>query len=302
MSKQYIIGIDQSTSGTKLILVNEQGEIVYKDSLKHQQYYPPQDNWIEHDPVEIYDNVKALINKLMNKTIVPSSSLKALSITNQRETVLAWDKHTGEPIYNAIVWQCTRTQEVCNHLKMNGYEALIKSKTGLTIDPYFSATKIQWLLENVESAKEKIANLDLLVGTIDSWIVWKLTGGKTHATDVTNASRTLLYNIYSLKWDRELLDLFRIPEEMLPEVKNCDEIYGRVSDVNILLKDIPISGVIGDSQAALFGQRCFEEGATKATFGTGTSVLVHTDKLMETEKGLVTCVAWGSRWNSQLCH
>ncbi|WP_163536290.1 glycerol kinase GlpK [Gracilibacillus sp. YIM 98692] len=291
MNKGYILGIDQSTSGSKALIVNSEGQIIYKNSKEHKQYYPSND-WVEHDPIEIYENIKQLINEAIDTAPVKIGEIKALSITNQRETVVIWDKDTGEPVYNAIVWQCRRTTKMCEQFKNEGYEDLVKSKTGLTIDPYFSASKAKWILDNVEGAKEKAIQGKLLLGTIDSWIIWQLTNGEVHATDVTNASRTLLYNIHNLKWDEELLEVFDIPYAMLPKVKNCDDIYGETKDHNLSL-NVPISGVIGDSQGALFGQRCFEKGMAKATFGTGTSLLVHTDHLVEANNGLVTSVAWG---------
>lgn len=291
MKNDYILGIDQSTSGTKVLVVNSGGHIIYKNSLQHKQYYP-QDGWVEHNPEEIYNNVIKLIHETIEKTPI-NDEAKALSITNQRETIVVWDKDTGRPIYNAVVWQCGRTTEICRKLIDDGHEETVKSKTGLTIDPYFSASKIKWILENVESAREKAEKGQLLLGTMDSWLIWKLTEGNVHATDVTNASRTLLYNIHTLQWDEELLKIFDIPFSMLPVVKSCDDFYGVISDSSLSQLRIQISGVIGDSQGALFGQRCFEKGMAKATFGTGTSLLVHTDELVESGNGLVTSVAWG---------
>ncbi|MBM7570579.1 glycerol kinase GlpK [Aquibacillus albus] len=290
MKTDYILGLDQSTSGTKALVVNSEGQIIFKESKQHKQYYP-HDDWVEHDPLEIYENVKKLLNEVIDTAPIKAGEIKVLSITNQRETVVVWDKDTGEPIYNAVVWQCRRTTTICQQLKDQGYERTVKSKTGLTIDPYFSASKVKWILDHVEGAKEKAAKGKLLLGTIDSWLIWKLTEGNVHATDVTNASRTLLFNIHTLQWDDELLEIFDIPRSMLPVVKNCDSMYGETTDLALL--QVPISGVIGDSQGALFGQRCFEKGMAKATFGTGTSLLVHTDDLVETKNGLVTSVAWG---------
>ena len=292
MRNRYILAIDQSTSGTKALLINHQGQIVEKQTAVHKQIYP-QSGWVEHDPVEIYENIKQVINKIGEKN--PSISLKmnTLTITNQRETIVIWDKRTGEPVYNAIVWQCRRTTSICTALKAKGYEEVIHASTGLKIDPYFSAAKAKWILDNVPGVRERAEKGDLLLGTMDSWLIWKLTNGRVHATDVTNASRTLLFNIYTLSWDEELLKIFTIPKTMLPEVKYSDEIFGFVEDSELFINKLPISGVIGDSQAALYAQQCFDKKSAKATFGTGTSVMVYTKECVEAKEGLVTTVAWG---------
>lgn len=300
MSKNHIIAIDQSTSGTKGILVNNRGQIIKKISLAHRQIYP-KPGWVEHDPIEIYENVKKILNQLVNTASISIEQVSVLTITNQRETVVVWDRETGKPIYNAIVWQCKRSTKDCQNFVDKGYDIKVKSKTGLTLDPYFSATKVKWILDNVKGAKVKASQGRLLLGTIDSWLIWNLTKGKVHATDVTNASRTLLYNIYTLTWDDDLLEIFDIPKSMLPKVKYSDEIYGRVKDSELSLQRLLISGVIGDSQAALFGQRCFDKGMAKATFGTGTSVMAYTGELVEAKNGLVTSVAWGFDGNVSYC-
>jgi glycerol kinase len=292
MTTDYILAIDQSTSGTKALLVDSNGTITHKKSASHKQYYP-QPGWVEHDPVEIYENVKFLINGIVESAAISTIELKVLAITNQRETIVVWDKETGLPVHNAIVWQCRRTSDMCKQLKEHGYESKIQSKTGLTLDPYFSASKVKWIIDNIDGVKERAEDGKLLLGTIDSWLIWKLTGGKVHATDYTNASRTLLFNIHSLGWDHELLELFTIPKSMLPEVKDSNDIFGVTEDKEILLSKLPISGVIGDSQGALFGQKCFEKGMAKATYGTGTSVLMHTGEMARGENGLVTSIAWG---------
>jgi glycerol kinase len=296
MTTDYILAIDQSTSGTKALLVDSNGTITLKKSASHKQYYP-QPCWVEHDPVEIYENVKYLINEVVELVAISTIKLKVLAITNQRETIVVWDKETGIPVHNAIVWQCRRTSDMCKQLKEHGYEPKIQSKTGLTLDPYFSASKVKWIIDNIDGVKERAEDGKLLLGTIDSWLIWKLTGGKVHATDYTNASRTLLYNIHSLEWDQELLELFTIPKSMLPEVKDSNDIFGVTEDKEILLSNLPISGVIGDSQGALFGQKCFEKGMAKATYGTGTSVLMHTGEMVSAENGLVTSIAWGINGN-----
>lgn len=293
MKTDFIITIDQSTSGTKVLLINNLGEIIDMKSVSHKQIYN-QPGWVEHDPVEIYENVKKLLQTIIKTNFLTSDVIKAVSITNQRETVLVWDKATGMPVYNAIVWQCRRTTEICNELKNQGFESSIKSKTGLTLDPYFSASKVKWILENVDGVKEQTEQKRLLLGTIDSWLVWKLTNGNVHATDFTNASRTLLFNIRTLQWDQELLDIFDVPEIMLPNVRSSNDGFGEIEDEALpFFKTIPISGVIGDSQGALFGQKCFDEGMAKATYGTGTSVLMQTGSLVDSKNGLVSSIAWG---------
>jgi glycerol kinase len=292
MEKQYILSIDQSTSGTKALLVNEQGETIKKRSVSHKQYYP-QTGWVEHDPIEIYENVKKLLIEVVDTTSISPNEIKALAITNQRETIVVWDKETGKPVYNAIVWQCRRTTEICRDLVESGYENEVKLKTGLTIDPYFSASKVKWIVDNVEGVKQRAKEGQLLLGTIDSWLIWNLTGGNVHATDYSNASRTLLFNIHSLEWDNELLEIFDIPKTMLAEVKDSNEIFGETADEALPLLGLPITGVIGDSQGALFGQKCFQTGMAKATYGTGTSVLMHTGDLVNSSNGLVTSIAWG---------
>ncbi|MCM3725818.1 glycerol kinase GlpK [Neobacillus cucumis] len=290
--EQYILAIDQSTSGTKVLLVNSKGQITHKCSASHTQHYP-QTGWVEHDPVEIYENVKTLLTEMVQTISIPEDELAVLAITNQRETVVVWDKETGIPVYNAIVWQCRRTSDMCEELEEQGYETIIQSKTGLKADPYFSASKVKWIMDHVDGVKDRAREGKLLLGTIDSWLIWKLTGGKVHATDYSNASRTLLFNIHSLQWDDELLHLFDIPREMLPEVKDSNELFGVTEDPSLPFEALPISGVIGDSQGALFGQKCFEPGMAKATFGTGTSVLMQTGEMVDGTNGLVTSIAWG---------
>jgi glycerol kinase len=291
MKSKHILAVDQSTSGTKVMLVNAQGQIIIKRSKEHQQYYPAS-GYVEHDPLEIYDNVKALLNEAAASALQSSLDIAVLAITNQRETIVVWDKATGLPIYNAIVWQCRRTADMCAAYKDEGYETMIHAKTGLTLDPYFSATKVRWILDHVDGAQQKAEQRELLLGTIDSWLIWKLTKGQIHATDYTNASRTLLFNIHTLQWDSELLQLFQIPSNMLPKVHSSDDFYGETSEINGLAP-LRISGIIGDSQAALFGQKCFMPGMTKATYGTGTSLLMHTGELTLSKNGLVTSIAWG---------
>jgi glycerol kinase len=291
MQSKHILAIDQSTSGTKVNLVNAEGRIMIRRSKEHQQYYPAPGN-VEHNPLEIYDNVKALLNEVAVSAQEKSLDIAVLSITNQRETIIVWDKQTGIPVYNAIVWQCRRTADMCAVYKDEGYETMIHAKTGLTLDPYFSATKVRWILDQVEGAQQRAEQGELLLGTIDSWLIWKLTKGQVHATDYTNASRTLLFNIHTLQWDPELLELFGIPANMLPTVHSSDDFYGETTEIKGLAP-LQISGIIGDSQAALFGQKCYVPGMTKATYGTGTSLLMHTGELTLSKNGLVTSIAWG---------
>lgn len=292
--QQYVLAIDQSTSGTKALVVDHQGGVIARSSKEHQQYYP-EPGWVEHDPLEIYDNVIATARSCMEKAGITPAHLAVLTLTNQRETALIWDRSTGLPIYPAIVWQCQRTADICMQLHRSGYEQTITNKTGLMLDPYFSATKLQWILDHVDGARTLAAEGRLLAGTIDSWLVWKLTGGISHATDYTNASRTSLFNIHTLQWDEELCSLFQVPSSLLPVVKPSDTLFGYAKEPLLFSREIPISGIIGDSQGALFGQFCHEPGMAKATYGTGTSVMMNIgDQSLTSEEGLVTTIAWGS--------
>ncbi|WP_442956404.1 glycerol kinase GlpK [Paenibacillus sp. YIM B09110] len=289
----YILAIDQSTSATKALLVNRDGTVVGKSSFEHRQYYP-RPGWVEHDPLEIYENVKQAVIDVLQQTQIKATELAALTITNQRETAVLWDRVTGEPVYRAIVWQCQRTAEHCAALKNEGQETAVTLKTGLMIDPYFSATKWSWMLDNVQDAKSKLTEGRLMAGTIDCWLIWKLTGGNVHATDYTNASRTSLFNIHTLQWDDELCKLFGVPSSLLPSVKYSDEVFGYTEENDWLGARVPISGIIGDSQGALFGNLCFHEGMAKATYGTGTSVLMNVGTLPAASgNGLVQTIAWG---------
>ena len=293
MSRDYLLAIDQSTSGTKALVIDRSGAVAARSEAGHRQYYPAP-GWVEHDPLEIYANVIRVAREALGKAGIEARRLAALTITNQRETAVLWDRTTGLPVHNAIVWQCQRTSGHCARLRAEGHEPMVQAKTGLMLDPYFSAAKWSWMLEHADGAKEKLNEGKLLAGTVDSWLVWKLTGGRVHATDYTNASRTSLYNIYALDWDGELCSLFGVPRELLPEVKPSDEIYGYTAEPELWDEPVPISGVIGDSQAALFGQMCHEPGMAKATYGTGTSVLMNIGaKPVSPGGGLVTAVAWG---------
>ncbi|TDG00988.1 glycerol kinase GlpK [Paenibacillus piri] len=293
MNQDYILAIDQSTSATKSLIVDRVGRIVAKSSAEHTQYYP-QAGWVEHDPMEIYANVKKTAQQALMQAGIEADRLAALTVTNQRETAVMWDSSTGQPVYNAIVWQCQRTADNCAALRTAGHESSVQAKSGLMLDPYFSAAKWGWMLEQVEGVRQKLAEGKLLAGTIDSWLVWKLTGGAVHATDYTNASRTSLFNIHSLGWDEQLCELFGVPIQLLPEVRSSDDVFGYTGDPELFAARVPISGIIGDSQAALYGQLCYEPGMAKATYGTGTSVLMNVgEKPAVSGNGLVTAIAWG---------
>ncbi len=286
----YILAIDQGTTSTRAILFNENGQIVHLAQKEFTQYFP-QPGWVEHDANEIWSSVGAVIGEILSGT--PATAIEAVGITNQRETTVIWDQNTGEPVYKAIVWQSRQTVDICEELKRNGHEPLFRRKTGLLIDAYFSGTKVKWMLDHVPGAREKARRGDLLFGTIDTWLVWKLTGGATHVTDYTNASRTLLYNIYERKWDEELLSILDIPPAMLPEVRPSSEVYGKTAGL-FGGRQVPISGIAGDQQAALFGQACFEPGMAKNTYGTGCFMLMQTgEKAVQSAHGLLTTIAWG---------
>ena len=262
MNGSIVLTIDQSTTGTKAILTNQEGRIVSKFAMPHQQYYP-QDGWVEHDPLELYHNVKTVIRGVLTQADLAPAAIAGITITNQRETALIWNRKTGLPIANAIVWQCRRTADFCDRLKADGQEALVQAKTGLLLDPYFSAAKWRWLLDH-HSADHPID--ELMAGTVDSWLLWKLTGGRVHATDYTNASRTQLFNIHTLHWDKELAELFGVPLSILPQVYPSDHLFGRIDEPDLFPEGALIAGVIGDSQGALFGQQCIHPGMAKGDF------------------------------------
>lgn len=294
MINKYILSIDQSTSGTKAILVNQEGDNVYNFNTNHKQFYP-QPGWVEHDAEEIYKKTLEAVAGVLEEGDISPQEIHGVAITNQRETVVVWDKDTGKPIYNAIVWQCTRSADICNNLKQEGFGEIIKDKTGLILSPYFSASKVKWILDNIEGAREKAESGRLLFGNMDSWLIWNLTGGRVHATDYSNASRTQLFNIFNLDWDPQLLDLFNIPASMLPKIKYSNEIFGYTDFEGITQSKKPISGVMGDSHAGLFGHNCFKKGLAKVTYGTGSSVMMNTGKQpIHSQNGLVTSIAWGA--------
>ena len=285
--KKYILTLDEGTTSARAVLFDKGGNAVSAAQREFKQIYP-QPGFVEHDPVEIFSVQYAAVTEAITAIGASAEEIAAVGVTNQRETTIIWDKNTGEPIYNAIVWQCRRTSEMCDKLRADGLEEYIRKTTGLRIDAYFSATKIKWILDNVPGARDRAENGELLFGTVDTWLIWKLSGGKIHVTDRTNAARTMLYDIHSLTWDKKLLEILQIPKCMLPEVRSSSEIYG---NVNILGAEIPVSGIAGDQQAALFGQKCFCEGDIKNTYGTGCFLLMNTgDTAFESKNGLITTI------------
>jgi len=292
-TSQFILAIDQSTSATKVMLFDASANLKTRVSLPHEQYYPA-DGFVEHNPEEIFGNTIAGIEEVLKKSGLIAADIAAVSITNQRETSLIWDRTTGKPIANAAVWQCQRGKDFCKSLNEQGYGTIIREKTGLLVDPYFSASKLRWLINNVDGAKESAKKGDLLLGTIDSWLLWKLTNGKVHATDFSNACRTMLFNINTLKWDDELIELFDLVPSMFPEVKFSDQIFGYTDPLVVFDQPVAIGGLLGDSHAALFGQNCFEPGMAKATYGTGSSIMMNIgNEPAAAPAGLVTSVGYG---------
>jgi glycerol kinase len=293
MTKKYVLAIDQGTTSSRAILFDRDGNIVGVAQKEFTQMFP-KSGWVEHDAMEIWGSVQSVISQVLAAHPVAASEVAAIGITNQRETAVVWDKKTGIPVYNAIVWQSRQTADICDELKRQGYEHLVRSKTGLVIDPYFSGTKVKWILDHVEGARERALKGELLFGTIDTWLVWKLSGGQAHVTDYTNASRTLMYNIFDLCWDEELLEMLGVPKVMLPEVKSSSEVYTETEPSLFFGERVPISGIAGDQQAALFGQACFEPGMAKNTYGTGCFMLMNTgEKAVQSQHGLLTTIAWG---------
>ncbi|WP_010495824.1 glycerol kinase GlpK [Paenibacillus elgii] len=290
--ERFILSLDQGTTSSRAILFNHDSRIVSAVQKEFAQYYP-QPGWVEQDAEEIWESVVSVISLCLSKAGIGPSQVAAIGIANQRETTVVWDKMTGKPIYNAIVWQSRQTTPICERLKSQGWQDLVHEKTGLLIDAYFSATKAAWILDEVPGARARAERGELLFGTVDTWLIWKLTGGKVHVTDYSNASRTMMFNIRELKWDTELLKRLNIPESMLPEVRPSSCIYG-VTDKEIVGGEIAIAGTAGDQQAALFGQACFEEGAAKNTYGTGCFMLMNTgSKAVYSKHGLLTTIAWG---------
>ena len=289
---EYIMAFDAGTTSSRCIIFNRKGEICEVAQKELTQHYPKA-GWVEHNADAIWSTQISVAVEAMARLGISALDIAGIGITNQRETTIVWDKETGIPVYRAIVWQCRRTADYCNELKNSGYSDMIRDKTGLMIDAYFSGTKIKWILDNVEGARQKAKEGKLLFGTVDTWLIWKLTNGKVHVTDYSNASRTMLFNIHTLEWDEEILDLLDIPKSMLPQVKESSCIYGE-SDSSFFGQSIPIAGVAGDQQAALFGQTCFEMGEAKSTYGTGCFLLMNTgEKPVKSDNGLVTTIAWG---------
>lgn len=292
MSK-YILALDAGTTSSRAILFDQNSKIVGISQKEFRQIYP-QPAWVEHDPMEIWGTQSGVAREVLETTGIRPYDIAAIGITNQRETTIVWDRHTGKPVYNAIVWQCRRTANYCDELQKNGWTEIIREKTGLVPDAYFSATKIAWILDHVEGARERAERGDLLFGTVDTWMIWNLTRGKVHVTDYSNASRTMLFNIHTLMWDDEILEKLNIPLQMLPEVRSSSEVYGHTDPQTFGGENIPIAGVAGDQQAALFGQGCFKEGMIKNTYGTGCFVLMNTgNRPISSAHGLVTTIAWG---------
>ena len=293
MTKKYILALDQGTTSSRAILFDKKGDIFHTAQQEFKQYFP-KSGWVEHNADEIWSSILSVIAAVISEKNITATQVEAIGITNQRETTVVWDKHTGDPIYHAIVWQSRQTADICEELKTAGHSELFRNKTGLLIDSYFSGTKVKWILDNVEGAREKAENGDLLFGTIDTWIIWKLSGGKAHVTDYSNASRTLMYNIHKLEWDEELLDILGVPKAMLPTVCESSEVYTHTDAKHFFGHEAPIAGVAGDQQAALFGQACFESGMVKNTYGTGCFMLMNTgEKAVTSENGLLTTIAWG---------
>ena len=291
---KYIIALDQGTTSSRAIIFDKEQNILNLSQKEFTQIYPKA-GWVEHNPLEIWASQYGVLQEVIAKANITPEDIAAIGITNQRETTIVWDKNTGEPVYNAIVWQCRRTAEIVDKLKEDDeFGTYVKENTGLLLDAYFSATKIKWILDNVDGARERAEKGELLFGTVDTWLVWKLTNGKVHVTDYTNASRTMLYNIKELKWDEKILEKLRIPKSMLPEVKNSSEVYGYTNLGGTGGTRVPIAGMAGDQQCALFGQTCFQPGSSKNTYGTGCFLLMNTgDKMIHSKKGLVTTIAIG---------
>lgn len=292
MSEKYILALDQGTTSSRAILFNGSGEIVMSAQHEFEQYFP-HPGWVEHDANEIWTSILACVAEVLRKADINPEQIAGIGITNQRETAVVWDRTTGKPIYHAIVWQSRQTEEICKEIADAGYEDMIREKTGLLIDPYFTGTKVKWILDNVEGAREKAEKGELQFGTIDSWLIYKLSGRKVHVTDYSNASRTMMFNIHDLKWDDELLEMLQVPKSMLPEVRESSEIYAHTVNYHFFGHEVPIAGIAGDQQAALFGQTCFEKGMAKNTYGTGCFMLLNTgEEAVASEHGLLTTIAW----------
>jgi glycerol kinase len=293
MEKEYIMALDQGTTSSRAVIFNHRGKIISIAAKEFRQIFP-RPGWVEHDPMEIWDSQIGAARQALDSASLSPQQITAIGVTNQRETTLIWDRETGQPVYNAIVWQCRRTAPNCSEIKKTKFAQKIKRKTGLVIDAYFSATKIQWILDHQKKIRRAAEKGELAFGTVDSWLLYNLTGKELHITDYSNASRTMLYNIHDLSWDREILDYFHIPEQILPTVKPSSEIYGNTSSGTFLGMEIPVSGIVGDQQGALFGQACFRKGLSKNTYGTGCFLLMNIGaKPVLSRKNLLTTIAWG---------
>ena len=291
--ENYILSLDQGTTSTRAILFNRAGEIVHSAQQEFTQYFP-KPGWVEHNANESWGSVLAVVATCLTEANIKPSQIAGIGITNQRETAVVWEKETGKPIHNAVVWQSRQTGEICEALRAAGHAELFREKTGLLIDAYFSGTKVKWILDHVEGARARAERGELLFGTIDTWLIWKLSGGKAHVTDYSNASRTLMYNIHELKWDDELLDILDVPKAMLPEVRPSSEVYAETAGYHFFGEAVPIAGAAGDQQAALFGQACFDTGMAKNTYGTGCFMLMNTgEEAVKSDHGLLTTIAWG---------
>lgn len=295
MTQEYIIALDQGTTSSRAVLLDKNANIVEVAQREFTQIYP-QAGWVEHNPMEIWASQSSTLNEVVAKAGITSDKIAAIGITNQRETTIVWEKETGKPIYNAIVWQCRRTADICTQLKADGHENYIRKTTGLVVDPYFSGTKIKWILDHVEGARERAKKGELLFGTVDTWLVWKLTQGRAHVTDYTNASRTMLFNIHTKQWDDKMLELLDIPKAMLPKVCNSSEVYGQTNIGGKGGVRIPVAGIAGDQQAALYGHLCVEPGMAKNTYGTGCFMLMNTgERAVESKNGLLTTIACNAK-------
>ena len=295
MTQEYIIALDQGTTSSRAVLLDKNANIIEVAQREFTQIYP-QAGWVEHNPMEIWASQSSTLNEVVAKAGITSDKIAAIGITNQRETTIVWEKETGKPIYNAIVWQCRRTADICTQLKAGGHESYIRKTTGLVVDPYFSGTKIKWILDHVEGARERAEKGELLFGTVDTWLVWKLTQGRAHVTDYTNASRTMLFNIHTKQWDDKMLELLDIPKAMLPKVCNSSEIYGQTNIGGKGGVRIPVAGIAGDQQAALYGHLCVDAGMAKNTYGTGCFMLMNTgDRAVESKNGLLTTIACNAK-------
>lgn len=293
MDKRYIMALDQGTTSSRAILFDHDGKIKGVAQKEFTQLFP-KPAWVEHDANEIWLSILSVMSDVLKDTGVSPKEVASIGITNQRETTVVWEKDSGRPIYNAIVWQSRQTMDICDELKAAGHEKTFRDKTGLVVDAYFSGTKVKWILDHVEGARERAKKGELLFGTMDTWVIWKLSGGEAHVTDYSNASRTLMYNIYDLAWDDELLELLDVPKALLPEVKPSSEVYAHTVPVHFFGEEVPIAGAAGDQQAALFGQACFEPGMAKNTYGTGSFMLMNTGlKGIASKNGLLTTLAWG---------